>query len=93
MRSHLFKVAKWALRDQHPAQETGENSGEISSLMSRAGSCAAVALQTASELSGNVAALLVRFPELLALVEAWPGMTEQERNAVLRQAGASTAVG
>jgi hypothetical protein len=33
-----------------------------------------------------VVALLVRFPELLAVVEAWPGMTERERNNVLRSA-------
>ncbi len=36
------------------------------------------------KLSGNVAGLLVKFPEVLALVEAWSGMSERERNAVLK---------
>ena len=72
--------------EQTPGEETGENIGESGPLVRGPRPCAANALQTTTELSGNVADLLTQFPELLALVEAWPGMTERERNAVLRVA-------
>lgn len=74
------------MRDQNPRQETFKDKGESGGLLSGPGSCAADALHTGSELTGNAADLLVGFPELLALVQAWPGMTERERNAVLRVA-------
>lgn len=48
-------------------------------------------MQTGAKLSGNVVASLVRFTELLALVEAWPEMTERERNKMLRSAGTKPA--
>ena len=86
MASSPYGNVKWALREQNPGEETGENIGESGVLRSGPRPCAANALQTTTELSGNVADLLTQFPELLALVEAWPGMTERERNAVLRAA-------
>lgn len=86
MGSHPCGNVKWALREQNPGEETGENIGESGILLSGPRSCAANALQMTTELSGNVADLLTQFPELLTLVEAWPGMTERERNAVLRAA-------